>query len=199
MTRNAHFSGWKSCELKISGHWLWALILPVLFHGRTEWVPGGGRHKLRNSLSWNVSFKKALLTHVWTPSLRLNKMVQVKNISPYKSCFIEKNARASSPMWKNYFCWVMSQYCLSKSQGTLTTGVAFFSFILRWPATQGILQVNKVVLYATRAFSKSLISLAVKLLHFNPLIPKIYFSLGHFFSFRTILLQCCEVQAEVLT
>ena len=27
MTRNAHFSGPGSCELKVSGHWLWGLTL----------------------------------------------------------------------------------------------------------------------------------------------------------------------------
>lgn len=134
MTRNAHFSGWESRELKISGHWLWALILPVLFHGRTEWVPGGVRHKLRNSLFWNVSFKKALLIDVWTPS-DLVKCFRWK-VKTCKSCFYRENARASSPMWKNCFCWVMSQYCLSKSQGTLTTQGGIFQLRSpRWSAT----------------------------------------------------------------
>lgn len=106
----------------------WTLALGFDFACSVPWQnwmgSWGWGTSSRNSLSWNVSFKKALLIHVDT--LRLNKMVQVKSKDIQVMFLLRKMPELPSPMWKNYFCWVMSQYCLSKSQGTLTTQGGIF-------------------------------------------------------------------------
>lgn len=127
--------------------WPWGLTLPVSEVSQQDWVNSWG-HRLRVKLvpkHFPPYLKEALLIDVWTPT---DFMKRFRWKARYTShAFIKKNANTSSPPWKKQFCGITSQYCLSKSQGTLTTQGGVFQSGVQRCATKfsGVQQIWELV------------------------------------------------------